>query len=57
MESAPHSRVKYAEIVSRGIVITFADGKCALFPADLLYATLPQAQELLELPDETEPTS
>jgi len=57
MESATHSRVKYAEIVSRGIVITFADGKCALFPADLLYATLPQAQELLELPDETEPTS
>jgi hypothetical protein len=56
MESAPQSRVKYAEMVSRGIIITFADGRCALFPANLLYSMLPQAQELPQLPDETEPT-
>jgi hypothetical protein len=57
MESGPQSGVKYAEIVGRGIIITFADGKCALFPADLLYSTLPQAEELHEPPDETDTTS
>jgi hypothetical protein len=57
METGSQSRVRYAEIVGRGLIITFTDGKCALFPADLLYSTLPQAEELLELPDEAEPTS
>jgi hypothetical protein len=57
METGSQSNVKYAEIVGRGLIITFTDGKCALFPTDLLYATLPQAEELPELPDEPELTS
>jgi hypothetical protein len=57
MESGSQSRVKYAELVGRDLIITFADGKCALFPADLLYSTLPQAQELPQSPDDTEPTT
>jgi hypothetical protein len=50
----PHSQhvVKYAERIGGGIMITFADGKCALFTADLLYATLPKAQELNDLDDD-----
>jgi hypothetical protein len=56
METGSQSRVKYAELVGRGLIITFADGKCALFPADLLYSTLPQAEELNEL-DDAEPSS
>lgn len=51
MEIDSPTRVKYAELVGRGVIITFADGKCALFPADLLYSTLPQAQELHEVDD------
>jgi len=49
----PHSQhiVKYVERVSGGVIITFADGKCALFKDDLLYATLSQAQELNDLDD------
>jgi hypothetical protein len=52
METPLQSQVKYAELVGGGLIITFADGKCALFPADLLYATLPQAQELREADDD-----
>ena len=51
METDSPTRVKYAELVGRGVIITFADGKCALFPAGLLYSTLPQAQELREVDD------
>jgi len=56
MESGAQPRVKYAELVARGLIITFADGKCALFPADLLYATMPQAQELREAEDDDPPS-
>jgi hypothetical protein len=37
-------------------MITFSDGKCALFSADLLYASLPQAQQLHEN-DEEDPST
>jgi hypothetical protein len=40
--------VTNAERVRGGILMTFADGKCALFPAELLYSLLPQAQEIPE---------
>jgi hypothetical protein len=40
--------VTNAERVRGGILMTFADGKCALFPPELLYSLLPQAQEIPE---------
>jgi hypothetical protein len=45
-------RVEHADRAGSGIVITFSDGKCALFPAVLLYAALPHAQEISELKDD-----
>lgn len=44
----PSRRVCSAELFRNGVIITFADGKSALYPADLLYSFLPQAQELNE---------
>jgi len=51
MDASPY-RVSSAELFRDGVIITFADGKCALFPAELLYASLPQAQELSENEEE-----
>jgi len=31
-----------------GILITFEDGKCALYTADFLYAMFPNADELMQ---------
>jgi hypothetical protein len=47
-------RVCAAEVFRNGIIVTFADGKSALFPADLLYSSLSQAQELSENEEEEE---
>jgi hypothetical protein len=50
---APEScRVLFAELLRGGIVITFSEGKSALFPAELLYESLPKAQNLEEEADE-----
>jgi hypothetical protein len=38
--------VTNAERVRGGILMTFADGRCALFAPELLYSLLPQAQEM-----------
>jgi hypothetical protein len=47
-------RVRSAELFRNGIIITFADGKSALFPAELLYASLAEAEELRENEEEEE---
>jgi len=52
MAEASPIQVCAAELYRDGILVTFADGKCALFPADLLYASLPQAQELCKTGEE-----
>jgi len=39
-------RVRSAELLQDGVAITFSDGKAALFSAELLYASLPQAHDL-----------
>jgi hypothetical protein len=53
--SVEHSpEVTNAERVRGGILMTFTDGKCALFPPDLLYSLLPQAQEMPEGIEEEE---
>jgi hypothetical protein len=56
MAETPPCRVCSAELFRNGIIIAFTDGKCALFPADLLYALLSQAQEFTDN-DEEEPGS
>ena len=41
-------RILSAERLHRGIIIAFDDGRCAFFSETLLYATLPQAEEMDE---------
>jgi len=50
-ESIPY-RVRSVELFRNGVIVTFADGKCALFSADLLYASLSEAQELTDQSDQ-----
>ena len=56
MPGSSPCRVRFVEMVREGLIITFSDGKCALFPADLLYAMLPEAQELKENDEEDSST-
>ncbi len=35
-----------ADRLDGSIVVTFDDGRCAIYSSELLYATLPQAREL-----------
>lgn len=46
MEDFPEHRVLFAERLDAGVAITFEDGRCAIYSATLLYATLPQAHEV-----------
>jgi hypothetical protein len=39
-------RVRSAEVFRDGVIVTFADGRCALFSAALLYTSLSQAEDL-----------
>jgi len=41
-------RVAQADRLEGGIIITFEDGKCAFYPSSLLYASLPQATEIVD---------
>jgi hypothetical protein len=54
MAELPPHRVRSAELFRNGIIVTFTDGRSALFPAELLYASLAEAQELGENEDEEE---
>jgi hypothetical protein len=46
MEIIPIPRVVYAERVGDDVIIEFDDGECALYPAALLLAILPQAVKI-----------
>jgi hypothetical protein len=46
METASEPRVTLAERMEGGVIISFADGKCAVYSASLLYATLSQASHV-----------
>jgi hypothetical protein len=48
MEHKPKIRVRSAERVSRGLIITFDDGKSALYSASLLRDTFLQTEELTD---------
>lgn len=46
-ELSPY-RVRSAELFRDGVIVTFSDGRSALFSANLLYASLSQAQDLTD---------
>lgn len=46
MEHQSERRVLSADRLDGSVVITFDDGRCALYSPELLYATLSQAKEL-----------
>jgi hypothetical protein len=48
MENKPKIRLRSAERVSGGLIITFDDGKSALYSASLLRDTFLQAEELTD---------
>jgi hypothetical protein len=52
METHTAPRIVTAERLSGGVVIQVEDGRCALYSSTLLYATLPQAEELIEEAEE-----
>ncbi len=43
MELTVHAQVVAADIMGNGVLITFEDGKCALYSADLLFASVERA--------------
>jgi hypothetical protein len=49
--------VRSAELFRDGVIVTFSDGRCALFSADFLHASLSQAQELTDQSAEGEDQS
>jgi len=51
MKTHTTPRIISAERLSDGVVVAFDDGKCALFSASLLHATIPQAEDLTDLPN------
>jgi hypothetical protein len=44
----PPFRVRSAELFRDGVIVTFSDGKSALFSSDFLHASLAQAQDLTD---------
>ena len=54
MEGEGNRSVVSAELSTRGVVITFADGQSALFPSELLYSVLPAAEVIPDAWDEEE---
>lgn len=48
MDTQTDSRIISADRTSNGIIVTFEDGKCALYSTTLLHAMFSQAQELLD---------
>jgi hypothetical protein len=48
MKGQPEPRIISVDRLSGSVVITFADGKSALYSASLLHGTLLQAEELEE---------
>jgi hypothetical protein len=55
MGSEQPPRIVSSERTSTGIVVTFADGRCAFYSASILDAAFSQAEDLTNLPaDEIE---
>jgi hypothetical protein len=54
MDTPRASRITYVDRLYDGVVVTFEDGRCGFFSTALLYKTLPQAEELTDLPNPDE---
>jgi hypothetical protein len=46
MDTRPEPRIVSCDRMDNGIVVSFDDGKTALYSAALLHATLPQARAM-----------
>jgi hypothetical protein len=44
IDGGSESRITFSVRMDNGIVVGIDDGKTAYYPAEILYATLPQAQ-------------
>jgi hypothetical protein len=52
MESLRTPRIISADRLADSIIVTFEDGRCAIYSASLLYAAFPHAEEVVESEDE-----
>jgi hypothetical protein len=52
MEESQLHRVIFAERHHGDLLISFDDGRVALYPGPLLYAAIDQPEEMIERPDE-----
>jgi hypothetical protein len=50
--ASTHNGIDSADVVGEGLLINFEDGRCALYPTDLLLSVFFQAQEIF--PDDDE---
>ena len=48
MSDARSTHVISADRLDGSLIITFENGRCAIYSSDLLYATLPAAKEIYE---------
>ena len=56
MEAQSTSQIACVDTMDGGVLVEFEDGKCALYSASLLRATLPQAVEFEVTDDDAEDT-
>jgi hypothetical protein len=54
MKQPPVHRLLDANLLRGSVLITFEDGRMAIYSADLLYATIPQAEEVIDQDPEAE---
>jgi hypothetical protein len=52
MRSNSKLRVIDADQVAGGVIVTFGDGRIAIFPADLLYSLISSAREVFDTEEE-----
>ena len=52
METRKTSRIVFVERLRSSVLITFEDGRCALYSAALLYAAMGEAREIFETDQE-----
>jgi hypothetical protein len=46
MSMVPEPRIVSADRMDDSVIVTFDDGRCAIYSASLLYTVLPQAKEV-----------
>jgi hypothetical protein len=54
MKANSNARILHAERCREGVIVTFADGRTALYSSNLLYSIISNAQEVLDVEEEEE---